>query len=202
MPGKIIGITVGVLAVLALLGLSQLAANKPNNQKLMNSGNTWGSKQATLVTNLGNIEIELLAGEAPQTVANFIKLAEDGFYDGTLIHRAIKNFMIQGGDPLTKNDPGNWTVHGTGGPGYTFADEPNNVRLERGVLAMANAGPNTNGSQFFIIVAPVTDWLQGKHTGFGRVTGGMEIVDQVSQVKTNQNDHPLEDVVLEKVIIK
>lgn len=147
-----------------------------------------------LATTAGEIEIELLADKAPKTVENFVKLAKSGFYNGTLFHRVIPNFMIQGGDPLTREQPQNWRIHGTGGPGYKFADEPNDVKLVRGVLAMANAGPNTNGSQFFIITAPATDWLQGKHTAFGRVVSGMDVVGKIEQAKRDGNDHPLEDI--------
>ena len=156
----------------------------------------------TFKTSLGNIEIELFDSAAPKTVDNFIKLANSGFYNGTLFHRVIKDFMIQGGDPLTKSEPANWRVHGTGGPGYTFADEINSEKLVRGVLAMANAGPNTNGSQFFIVTATATPWLDGAHTAFGRVVSGMDVVDKIENVAKNENDHPLEDVKVESVIIK
>lgn len=155
-----------------------------------------------ITTNFGLIELELFPAKAPKTVANFTGLAKKGFYDGTLFHRVIKSFMIQGGDPLTKQFPKDWTRHGTGGPGYTFADEINDVKLVRGVLAMANAGPDTNGSQFFIITAPATDWLDGKHTAFGKVVAGMEVVDKIEAVKVDQNAHPLEDVIIEKIEVK
>jgi cyclophilin family peptidyl-prolyl cis-trans isomerase len=160
---------------------------------------------AVLHTNYGDITIELLTAEAPKTVANFTKLACENYFDGTLFHRVIKNFMIQGGDPLTKQYPKDWSVHGTGGPGYKFEDEPNAVKLVRGVVAMANSGPNTNGSQFFIITAPSTDWLQGKHTAFGRVTAGQEVVTKIENVATNgdsSGNHPLEDVKIESVDLK
>lgn len=153
-------------------------------------------------TNFGDITLELFRDKAPKTVDNFIKLSRQGFYDGTLFHRVIKGFMIQGGDPNTKTDPKNWAIHGTGGPGYQFEDEINDQALVRGILAMANAGPGTNGSQFFIITAPATDWLNGKHTPFGKVISGMEVVDKIEQVKVNEVAHPLEDVVVEKVEVK
>lgn len=156
---------------------------------------------ATIQTNLGNIEIELYRDKAPKTVDNFVRLAQSGFYNNTLFHRTIPDFMVQGGDPLTREEPDDWARHGTGGPGYTFADEINDIKLVRGIVAMANAGPNTNGSQFFIITAPATDWLDGKHTAFGRVTNGMEVVDAISRVKRNANDHPLDDVVLQKITL-
>jgi cyclophilin family peptidyl-prolyl cis-trans isomerase len=145
---------------------------------------------ATLHTNHGPIEVELHDGDAPKTVENFRKLAEDGFYDGVIFHRVIPDFMIQGGDP---------TGTGTGGPGYTFEDEFNDHPVARGALAMANSGPNTNGSQFFIVTADACPWLDGKHTVFGRVTSGMDVVDEISQVETDAGDRPSDDVVIERV---
>jgi peptidyl-prolyl cis-trans isomerase B (cyclophilin B) len=145
---------------------------------------------ATLHTNHGPVELELHDGDAPKTVENFRKLAGDGFYDGVTFHRVIPDFMIQGGDP---------TGTGTGGPGYTFEDEFNDHKVVRGALAMANAGPNTNGSQFFVVTAEATPWLDGKHTVFGRVTSGMEVVDAISQVETDASDKPREPVVIERV---
>ena len=145
---------------------------------------------ATLHTNHGAIELELFEEDAPTTVANFVKLAGDGFYDGVVFHRVIPGFMIQGGDP---------TGTGTGGPGYGFEDEINPHRVVRGALAMANAGPNTNGSQFFIVTAAETPWLDGKHTVFGGVTDGMGVVDAISQVETDARDKPRADVVIERV---
>jgi peptidyl-prolyl cis-trans isomerase B (cyclophilin B) len=146
--------------------------------------------QATLNTNHGPIVVELFEGEAPKTVENFRKLAGDGFYDGVIFHRVIPDFMIQGGDP---------TGTGTGGPGYTFEDEFNDHPVERGALAMANAGPNTNGSQFFIVTADACPWLDGKHTVFGRVTDGMDVVDTIAQVETGAADRPVADVVIERI---
>jgi peptidyl-prolyl cis-trans isomerase B (cyclophilin B) len=145
---------------------------------------------ATLHTNHGAVDVELFDEDAPKTVENFTKLAGDGFYDGVVFHRVIPDFMIQGGDP---------TGTGTGGPGYTFEDEINEHKVERGALAMANAGPNTNGSQFFIVTAEATPWLDGKHTVFGRVTGGIDVVDAISQVETDAGDKPREPVVIERV---
>jgi peptidyl-prolyl cis-trans isomerase B (cyclophilin B) len=147
---------------------------------------------ATLQTNHGAIDVELFPGEAPNTVDNFVKLSRDGFYDGVVFHRVIPDFMIQGGDP---------TGTGTGGPGYTFEDEFNAHKVERGALAMANAGPNTNGSQFFIVTADACPWLDGKHTVFGRVTSGMDVVDAISQLATDARDKPREDVVIESVTL-
>jgi cyclophilin family peptidyl-prolyl cis-trans isomerase len=145
---------------------------------------------ATLHTNHGAIEVELFDDDAPKTVENFTKLARDGFYDGVTFHRVIPDFMIQGGDP---------TGTGMGGPGYTFEDEFNDNKVVRGALAMANAGPNTNGSQFFVVTAEATPWLDGKHTVFGQVTNGMEVVDKISSVETDSNDKPHEPVVIERV---
>jgi cyclophilin family peptidyl-prolyl cis-trans isomerase len=145
---------------------------------------------ATLHTNHGAIAIELYDGDAPKTVDNFVGLARKGFYDGVIFHRVIPDFMIQGGDPAGT---------GSGGPGYTFEDESNDHRVERGVLAMANAGPNTNGSQFFIVTAQACPWLDGKHTVFGRVTSGMDVVDAISSVDLDARDRPRSDVVIERV---
>ena len=145
---------------------------------------------ATLHTNHGAIELELFADDAPKTVQNFEDLARKGFYDGVIFHRVIPDFMIQGGDP---------TGTGTGGPGYTFEDEPNDHKVERGALAMANAGPNTNGSQFFIVTTQEAPWLDGKHTVFGRVTAGMEVVDTISQLPRDPRDKPREPATIERV---
>jgi cyclophilin family peptidyl-prolyl cis-trans isomerase len=138
---------------------------------------------AVIETNAGEIALELWPDKAPQTVGNFVGLARAGFYDGTTFHRVIRDFMIQGGCPLGT---------GTGGPGYTFADEINDEKLVGGVLAMANAGPNTNGSQFFIITASATPWLDGAHTGFGRVSGGQDVVAALGTAPTGRGDRPVE----------
>jgi cyclophilin family peptidyl-prolyl cis-trans isomerase len=145
---------------------------------------------ATLQTNHGAIELELFPEDAPKTVQNFEVLARKGFYDGVIFHRVIPDFMIQGGDP---------TGTGSGGPGYTFEDEANDHKVARGALAMANAGPNTNGSQFFIVTAEACPWLDGKHTVFGRVTSGMEIVDHISQLPRDARDKPREPATIERV---
>jgi cyclophilin family peptidyl-prolyl cis-trans isomerase len=145
---------------------------------------------ATINTNHGTIEIEFFDDDAPKTVENFRKLAGDKFYDGLIFHRIITDFMIQGGCP-------NGT--GTGGPGYTFEDEFNDHKVVRGALAMANAGPNTNGSQFFIVTTDAAPWLDGKHTVFGQVTAGMDTVDKIEGVPTDGRDKPVEDVTIESV---
>jgi cyclophilin family peptidyl-prolyl cis-trans isomerase len=144
----------------------------------------------TIHTNHGPIEIELFDDDAPNTVANFRKLAGDSFYDGVIFHRVIRNFMIQGGDP---------TGTGTGGPGYQFEDEFNDNKIVRGALAMANAGPNTNGSQFFIVTTDAAPWLDGKHTVFGRVVSGMEAVDAIEGLPTGPGDKPQDDALIERV---
>jgi cyclophilin family peptidyl-prolyl cis-trans isomerase len=145
---------------------------------------------ATLHTNHGAIEVELFDDDAPKTVQNFRKLAGDGFYDGVIFHRIIKDFMIQGGDP---------TGTGTGGPGYTFDDEINDHKIVRGALAMANAGPGTNGSQFFIVTTDAAPWLDGKHTVFGEVVSGMDAVDSIENTPKDGRDKPLDDAVIERV---
>ena len=143
-------------------------------------------------TNHGEIEIELFGADAPKTVENFETLAGKGFYDGVIFHRVIPDFMIQGGDP---------TGTGSGGPGYTFEDEANQHQVVRGALAMANAGPNTNGSQFFIVTAADCSWLNGKHTVFGRVISGMDVADRISAVDRDGSDRPREPVTIERVVL-
>jgi cyclophilin family peptidyl-prolyl cis-trans isomerase len=148
---------------------------------------------AKFETNKGNFEAELFAKDAPKTVNNFIFLARENFYNGLTFHRVIKDFMIQGGDP--KGD-------GTGGPGYRFEDEFNSHKLVKGVLAMANSGANTNGSQFFIVTKDKTDWLDGKHTSFGQVTSGLDVVMNIGQVQTGENDKPAEAVIINSIKIE
>jgi peptidyl-prolyl cis-trans isomerase B (cyclophilin B) len=145
---------------------------------------------ATMHTNAGAIELELFDEDAPKTVENFRKLAADGFYDGVIFHRVIPDFMIQGGDPQGT---------GTGGPGYTFEDEFNQHKIVRGALAMANAGPNTNGSQFFVVTTDAAPWLDGKHTVFGRVTDGMDAVDAIERTPTGAGDRPVEEQRIERI---
>jgi peptidyl-prolyl cis-trans isomerase B (cyclophilin B) len=146
--------------------------------------------QATLQTNAGPIVLELHDEDAPKTVENFRKLSGDGFYDGLIFHRIIPDFMIQGGCPEGT---------GTGGPGYTFEDEFNDHKVVRGALAMANAGPNTNGSQFFIVTTEAASWLDGKHTVFGTVVDGMDVVDAIESVPTDASDRPVESQTIERV---
>ena len=145
---------------------------------------------ATIQTSMGAIEVELFAEDAPKTVENFSKLAGDGFYDGLVFHRVIPDFMIQGGCP--RGD-------GTGDAGYKFEDEINDHAIVRGTLAMANAGPNTNGSQFFIVTADATPWLDGKHTVFGQVLNGQDVADRISAVDRDGRDRPTTPVTIDRI---
>jgi len=151
------------------------------------------NRTARIETNQGTFAVELFEERAPKTTKNFIDLAEKGFYDGVIFHRVIAGFMLQGGDP---------TGTGRGGPGYNIPDEfhPELTHDEPGVLSMANAGPNTGGSQFFVTLA-ATPWLDGKHAVFGKVSGGMDVVQAIGSVRTGAGDRPAEDVVMEKVTI-
>ena len=148
--------------------------------------------KAILNTNRGAIEVEFFDEDAPKTVENFRKLAAEGFYDGLVFHRVIRDFMIQGGCPEGT---------GTGGPGYQFEDEFNDHKVVKGALAMANAGPNTNGSQFFIVTTPTAEWLDGKHTVFGEVTEGMDVVMEIETSPTDGHDKPLEDQKIESITL-
>jgi peptidyl-prolyl cis-trans isomerase B (cyclophilin B) len=145
-----------------------------------------------MTTNQGDIELELYDTDAPKTVENFVKLSSDGFYDGVIFHRVIPDFMIQGGDP---------TGTGMGGPGYQFEDEASGHSVDRGVIAMANSGPNTNGSQFFIVTAQSCPWLNGLHTVFGRVTSGMDVVDAIGNAATDGADRPVDEIRIESVAV-
>jgi cyclophilin family peptidyl-prolyl cis-trans isomerase len=145
---------------------------------------------AIMKTSEGDIVFELFDEDAPKTVSNFKQLASQGFYDGLIFHRVIDNFMIQGGCPQGT---------GTGGPGYTFEDEINPHKVVRGALAMANAGPNTNGSQFFIVTTEEAPWLDGKHTVFGEVRSGMDVVDRIGTTKTDARDRPIDDIRIDAI---
>ena len=147
---------------------------------------------ATMKTTQGDISLELFDDDAPKTVDNFKKLSSDGFYDGLGFHRIIKDFMIQGGCPEGT---------GTGGPGYQFEDEFNDHKVVRGALAMANAGPNTNGSQFFIVTTEAAPWLDGKHTVFGQVTGGMDVVDALEGLPTDGRDRPQDPAGIDTIVL-
>ena len=217
MKGSSMIMTIGILVVVALVAVLAMPAkpsseifhqknilkeevinNEVTEEKTME---TQQFTKATMETSAGTITLELLADKAPKTVANFGKLASEGFYDGTRFHRVIENFMIQSGDPQSK-DESLADMWGTGGPGYTFEDEihdaNNNVV---GTISMANAGPNTNGSQYFINVAD-NNFLDTKHTVFGRVTEGMDIVEAISQVATDGRDRPAEDVVITSITVE
>jgi cyclophilin family peptidyl-prolyl cis-trans isomerase len=148
--------------------------------------------QMTMTTNHGDLVLELFDVDAPETVDNFRRLAEDGFYDGLIFHRVIPDFMVQGGCPEGT---------GTGGPGYTFKDEINEHKVVRGALAMANAGPNTNGSQFFIVTAEECPWLDGKHTVFGEVSGGMDVLDTIGTLPTDARDRPTQEARIERLAV-
>jgi len=153
--------------------------------------------KATIKTNFGDIKVEFYKSDSPITVNVFMNLAKIGFYEGIKFHRVIKDFMIQGGDPLSKDDDP--TNDGKGGPGFNFQDEFNSHKLVKGSLAMANSGPDTNGSQFFFVTADETPWLDGKHTNFGQVVSGMEVMEKIGNLATDKTDHPLEEVIIEKV---
>lgn len=196
-------LTISILLVLAIgIIAGWFYFTRKDNKNDMTNGSTEvsGVKSAVLKTNMGDIEIEFFAAEAPLAVENFINLSKSGFYNDTKFHRVIKDFMIQGGDPSSKE--ADKSKYGFGGPGYTFADEQTNIKLERGVMAMANSGPNTNGSQFFIITADATPWLDGKHTPFARVIAGMDVVDKIENAPTGQNDIPVTDVVVNSIELK
>jgi len=190
-----------ILAFMIVFGVVACQAQENDQVKSQETQTKMESKEMTVAvikTNMGTIEIELYADQTPKTVENFVGLANENYYNGVIFHRVIANFMIQGGDP---------TGTGRGGQsiwGKPFADEiVSSLNFnEPGVLAMANAGPNTNGSQFFITVAP-TSWLDGKHTIFGKVINGMDVVYAISKVPTSKpGDKPLKDVVMESVTIE
>lgn len=197
----------GVLVVALAVGLfywgapSKSAKQKAAEQPVKTLSMNEATNTVVMKTTKGEITIELYGKDAPKTVANFLKLAKDGFYAGTRFHRVIKGFMIQGGDPLSKDDA-KMAWWGTGGPGYAFEDEFNGHKLVKGVLAMANSGPNTNGSQFFIVTAKDTPWLDGKHTAFGKVTSGIEVVEAIEAAKTMTGDKPLEPITLVSIDVK
>jgi len=185
----------------------QVGLTNPNNYPTSNATNMTKPQtppdlnytSATLVTNLGEMTITFYP-EPKQTVANFLKLAAEGFYDGVKFHRVIKDFMAQTGDPNSKDD--DWSNDGRGGPGYTFADEINEHPLVRGSVAMANAGPNTNGSQFFIVTAEATPWLDGKHTNFGYISEGYALLNKIEDIPRNADDHPLTDITIKSIKLK
>lgn len=197
--------------VMVVLGLSMAITNQFMNQgqESLDANLAELTEEPTMAserpiikfeTTKGDITVELFEDKSPNTVGYILGFVEQGYYDGTQFHRVISDFMIQGGDPLTK-DPAAKARYGTGGPDFEFADEFNNEPLVRGSVAMANAGPNTNGSQFFIVTAEATPWLDGAHTNFGRVLEGMEVVEAIEAVETDARDLPLEPVVVETVSV-
>ena len=178
-----------------------LTSDTPNNEDSMEQDILTKYSRATLKTNMGDIVVEFHKDDSPNTVKNFFTLAADDFYDGVKFHRVIKDFMIQSGDPASKDD-NQKDLWGRGGPGYTFEDEFNSHPLVKGSFAMANAGPNTNGSQFFIVTAESTPWLDGRHTNFGAVVEGLEVVEKIGNVETEGPDRPVENVVIEDVVLE
>ena len=176
----------------------QETLNEDNKSNTNNVDYVKKYSGAVLNTNLGKINVKFYNENTPVTVNNFLKLASEKFYDGTKFHRVIKGFMIQGGDPNSKDD--DWTNDGTGGPGYKFNDELKGTeKYTQGTMAMANSGPNTNGSQFFIVTASPGYPLPPSYTVFGQVESGMDVALQIENVKTNANDHPMEDVVIQSI---
>lgn len=194
-------IALGALGAIVGYNVAMKTENKMSKDASVKSLGYTDNPVAVIKTNVGEVKLELFVKDAPETVGNFIKLSREKFYDGTRFHRVIKGFMIQGGDPNSKDD--NWLNDGIGGPGYAFKDEINSHKIIKGVLAMANAGPDTNGSQFFIVTADSAPWLDGKHTVFGKVVEGMDAVDKIENVATDKakNDHPVENVTVESVTI-
>jgi len=191
---------VGILVIITLL--IGYASGGSKKEIIITKVMNQDKQIVTLETSMGNIELELYPDKSPKTVENFMTLAKSGFYENTKFHRVIKGFMIQGGDPYTKGE--DTSVYGTGGPGYKFADEQNDLKMVRGVIAMANSGPNTNGSQFFIVTIKAADWLTGKHTIFGKVISGMEVVDKIEASNTTGEpyDRPVTPIVINKVVVK
>lgn len=201
---KFFGLTLALTLFLSACGTTSTETSNNNNNNMNRTlpGQTdllADYSSAVIKTSKGDITVEFYE-ESPVTVNNFLNLAQSGFYDGTKFHRVISDFMIQGGDPNTKTDA--VATYGTGGPDYRFGDEFNNYKLLAGSLAMANGGPNTNGSQFFIVTADATPWLDGKHTNFGRVISGMEVVKSIEAVETNASDLPLEDITIDSIELK
>jgi cyclophilin family peptidyl-prolyl cis-trans isomerase len=204
-------IIVGIMVVLLLVITGYFLVKKNMDQAKNNQATNSNIKNfkpfeikyteeqiASIKTNLGEIIVKLYSEKAPFAVNNFLTLAEINFYNQTKFHRVIEGFMIQGGNPYTRGE--NQDMYGTGGPGYTFPDEiDSSLKLVRGSLAMANSGPDTNGSQFFIVTAESTPWLDGQYTIFGEVIEGMDVVDKIEALETNERDYPTEEVIVESV---
>lgn len=195
-------IFLSILFILIIGGLSYFISKVDSNKlKITEQNMSTENKIVTLKTNQGDIKVELFTDKAPKTATNFLNLAQEGFYEGIRFHRVIKDFMIQSGDPLSKDETQRM-YWGTGGPGYKFEDEFG-VGLSNvaGTLSMANSGPNTNGSQFFINTADNT-FLDGKHAVFGKVIEGMDVVTKIEETETGMNDQPVEDMIIESVIVE
>jgi cyclophilin family peptidyl-prolyl cis-trans isomerase len=205
---KVIPAILSIIILAILVGLvyytlqnnRKVNLEKPQITNNNQTEETMSTENQTVVlkTNKGDIKIELFNSQVPNTAGNFVKLASEGFYDGTRFHRVIQGFMIQGGDPLSR-DEDQKAFWGTGGPGYQFGDEfAEGLSNVPGTISMANSGPNTNGSQFFINTAENT-FLDGKHSVFGKVVEGMEIVKTIEQTETEPGDKPVEDMIVESV---
>ena len=190
-------------AIIFIIGLTYFMTKAKSIESNLEVGSAKSTSTqyagATIETNTGTFEITFIPSKAPLTVRNFIKLSEQKFYNDTKFHRVIKNFMIQGGDPLSKGD--NTGLYGTGGPGYDFKDEINDEKIVEGVVAMANRGPDTNGSQFFVVTAKATSWLDGKHTVFAKVTKGMDVVRAIEATPT-KGDIPIVPVIVNNIILR
>ncbi len=195
---KFLGVSLALVLFLGACGTNAPTNNTSDMTRTLNGQEDLlkDYSRALIKTSKGDIEVKLYA-ESPITANNFLNLAKEGFYNNTKFHRVIAGFMIQGGDPNSKTD--NTISYGTGGPEYRFNDEINNYKLLAGSLAMANAGPNTNGSQFFIVTAEATPWLDGKHTNFGSVTSGMEVVKAIEAVQTDTRDLPVEPITINSI---
>ena len=223
----IIGIiAILIIAVGGFVGYKILHKTSTSNDNATKKEQAMQTSNAMITTNMGVIKLQLFNSAAPKTVENFKKLVGQGFYNGTRFHRVIPDFMIQGGDPNSSDDS-KADLWGTGGPSYTFDDEINpwslgldnelianyekqgykysrdltSYKMEKGVIAMANSGPNTNGSQFFIVTTQDQPYLNGKHTVFGKVTEGLDVADKISRVERDSRDRPLEPVTIEKIEI-
>ncbi len=202
----------GAIILAIAVGLFMFTGNYENGKNALKTNTTpvvenktlttpSAFTKATIKTSMGDIKVKLYGADSPKTVENFAKLANAGFYNGVKFHRVIKDFMIQAGDPNSKDDA-KMDLWGTGGPGYAFADEFNNHPLVKGSLAMANSGPNTNGSQFFIVTADATPWLNGKHTNFGEVVDGMDVVMKIGTTPTGKADRPLNPVIIQSITVE
>src|SRR3989338_8077315 len=196
-------LTTALLLALLLTGCQQNTVSKPAQPTPPPAATSQDNYQTSQNINARSQPTTMNTNyqPTPPTVNNFITLAQSGFYNGTKFHRVMQDFMIQAGDPLSKDNrlKARW---GTGGPGDEFADEINRHKLARGSLAMANAGPDTNGSQFFIVTKESTPWLDGKHTNFGRVTAGMDVVLAIEASQTDAQDRPIKDIIIEKIELK